>query len=106
MLRLSEEVGEVAQAVFGATGQNPRKRTSHAWQNGESELCDVVITALVALRTLTPGRREVFHAPSGGVAERPLGPSRRATEGRRSAVRVSRPRDRRRSRGREIVPVR
>ncbi|WP_030563953.1 MazG-like family protein [Streptomyces aureocirculatus] len=54
MLKLSEEVGEVAQAVIGATGQNPRKGTTHSWEDVQSELCDVVITALVALRTLTP----------------------------------------------------
>jgi hypothetical protein len=29
MLKLSEEVGEVAQAVIGATGQNPRKGVTH-----------------------------------------------------------------------------
>ncbi|WP_442815879.1 MazG-like family protein [Streptomyces sp. NBC_01768] len=30
MLKLSEEVGEVAQAVIGATGQNPRKGATHS----------------------------------------------------------------------------
>ncbi|MFF3287323.1 MazG-like family protein [Streptomyces sp. NPDC003023] len=30
VLKLSEEVGEVAQAVIGAKGQNPRKGTSHS----------------------------------------------------------------------------
>lgn len=54
MLKLSEEVGEVAQAVIGATGQNPRKGTTHTWDDVQSELCDVVISALVVLRTLTP----------------------------------------------------
>ncbi|MCZ9339643.1 MazG-like family protein, partial [Streptomyces sp. TRM76130] len=57
MLKLSEEVGEVAEAVIGATGQNPRKGTTHTWQDVEAELCDVAITALVALRTLTPEAR-------------------------------------------------
>ncbi|MEU6812360.1 MazG-like family protein [Streptomyces sp. NPDC046831] len=60
MLKLSEEVGEAAQAVIGATGQNPRKGASHTWEDVQAELCDVVITALVALRTLTPDTREVF----------------------------------------------
>ncbi|MFE7959389.1 MULTISPECIES: MazG-like family protein [unclassified Streptomyces] len=60
VLKLSEEVGEVAQAVIGATGQNPRKGASHSWADVEGELCDVVITALVALRTLTPDARAVF----------------------------------------------
>ncbi|MFA3838092.1 MazG-like family protein [Streptomyces sp. NPDC056910] len=72
MLKLSEEVGEVAQAVIGATGQNPRKGESHSWQDVESELCDVVVTALVALRTLTPQAPEVLAAHLRRVAERSL----------------------------------
>jgi NTP pyrophosphatase (non-canonical NTP hydrolase) len=75
MLKLSEEVGEVAQAVIGATGQNPRKGTTHTWDDVQSELCDVVITALVALRTLTPETREVFDRHLNRVMERSLGPS-------------------------------
>lgn len=72
MLKLSEEVGEAAQAVIGATGQNPRKGTSHTWEDVQGELCDVVITALVALRTLTPEAEEVFAGHLGRVAERSL----------------------------------
>ncbi|WNZ12114.1 MazG-like family protein [Streptomyces sp. 11x1] len=74
MLKLQEEVGEVAQAVIGATGQNPRKGTTHTWDDVQSELCDVVITALVALRTLTPDARAVFDAHLAGVTARSLGP--------------------------------
>lgn len=73
MLKLSEEVGEVAQAVIGATGQNPRKGVTHTWEDVEGELCDVVITALVALRTLTPDTREVFDRHLARVTERSLG---------------------------------
>lgn len=73
MLKLSEEVGEVAQAVIGATGQNPRKGVSHSWEDVQAELCDVVITALVALRTLTPEAREVFTRHLARVTERSLG---------------------------------
>ncbi|RVU26197.1 hypothetical protein EOT10_11530 [Streptomyces antnestii] len=72
VLKLSEEVGEVAEAVIGATGQNPRKGESHSWQDVEAELCDVVVTALVALRTLTPDAPEVFAAHLRKVAERSL----------------------------------
>ncbi|WP_395571648.1 MazG-like family protein [Streptomyces sp. BK79] len=70
MLKLSEEVGEVAEAVIGATGQNPRKGVTHTWDDVEAELCDVVITAMVALRTLTPQAREVFARHLARVAER------------------------------------
>ncbi|MGW0368566.1 MazG-like family protein [Streptomyces coeruleorubidus] len=60
ILKLSEEVGEVAEAVIGATGQNPRKGMTHTWDDVQAELCDVVITALMALRSLTPEAREIF----------------------------------------------
>ncbi|MBD9703236.1 MULTISPECIES: MazG-like family protein [Streptomyces] len=76
MLKLQEEVGEVAQAVIGATGQNPRKGTTHTWDDVQAELCDVVITALVALRTLTPDARAVFASHLAGVTARSLGPRR------------------------------
>lgn len=73
ILKLSEEVGEVSEAVIGATGQNPRKGVTHTWEDVEAELCDVVITALVALRTLTPEAREVFGGHLGRVLERSAG---------------------------------
>ncbi|MFD4562723.1 MazG-like family protein [Streptomyces sp. NPDC058469] len=75
VLKLSEEVGEVAEAVIGATGQNPRKGVTHTWDDVQAELCDVVITALVALRTLTPDTQEVFTRHLARVMERSLGPS-------------------------------
>ncbi|GAB2750212.1 MazG-like family protein [Streptomyces bullii] len=73
ILKLSEEVGEVAEAVIGATGQNPRKGVTHSWDDVQAELCDVVITALVALRTLTPEARAVFGHHLERVRERSLG---------------------------------
>lgn len=73
ILKLSEEVGEVAEAVIGATGQNPRKGSSHTWEDVQAELCDVVITTLVVLRTLTPEAREVLTEHVGRVRERSLG---------------------------------
>ncbi|MFE7772505.1 MazG-like family protein [Streptomyces sp. NPDC057445] len=74
VLKLSEEVGEVAQAVIGATGQNPRKGVTHTWQDVESELCDVIVTAMVALRTLNPGAPLVFENHLRGLAARASGP--------------------------------
>jgi len=70
ILKLSEEVGEVAQAVIGATGQNPRKGVTHTWADVEAELCDVAITALVALRTLNPEARQVFSEHLARVRDR------------------------------------
>ncbi|WP_374986887.1 MazG-like family protein [Streptomyces fradiae] len=62
ILKLSEEVGEVAEAVIGAYGHNPRKGASHTWDDVRAELCDVIITAMIALRTLTPDAPAVFAA--------------------------------------------
>ncbi|MEU9730135.1 MazG-like family protein [Streptomyces sp. NPDC048002] len=73
VLKLSEEVGEVAEAVIGATGRNPRKGTTHTWDDVRAELCDVAITALVALRTLTPEPGEVFTHHLNRVRQRSLG---------------------------------
>ncbi|MER6050310.1 MazG-like family protein [Streptomyces sp. NPDC001793] len=70
LLKLSEEAGEVAQAVIGATGQNPRKGRSHTWDDVHAELCDVIVTAMVALRTLTPEARQVFAGHLRRVAKR------------------------------------
>lgn len=75
ILKLSEEVGEVSEAVIGVTGQNPRKGVTHTWDDVQAELCDVVITALIALRTLTPDAQEVFTRHLARVMDRSLGPS-------------------------------
>lgn len=90
VLKLSEEVGEVAQAVIGATGQNPRKGTTHSWDDVGSELCDVALTALVALRSLTPDAGEVFTRHVAKVAARSLGQDAPAVGQERRAVPPSR----------------
>ncbi|WP_448317900.1 MazG-like family protein [Streptomyces sp. CO7] len=70
VLKLSEEVGETAQAVIGAMGHNPRKGVTHDWDDVRAELCDVALSALVALRILTPDAGEVFTAHVEGVRRR------------------------------------
>ncbi|MFF8956834.1 MazG-like family protein [Streptomyces sp. NPDC014894] len=72
VLKLSEEVGEAARAVIGATGQNPRKGVTHDWEDVQSELSDVIITAMVALRTLTPDAPAVLEDRVSAVAARSL----------------------------------
>ncbi|UQI46406.1 MazG-like family protein [Streptomyces sp. HU2014] len=72
VLKLTEEIGEVAQAVIGATRYNPRKGASHTWHDVEQELCDVILTAMVALRTLTPDAGKVFAERLEHVASRSL----------------------------------
>ncbi|MEU1667237.1 MazG-like family protein [Streptomyces sparsogenes] len=73
VLKISEEAGEVAEAVHGALGGNPRKGASHTWADVERELCDVILTAMVALASLTPDARKVFEEHVSYVADRSLG---------------------------------
>jgi len=70
ILKITEEAGEVAEALIGVTGQNPRKGFSHSWQDVERELCDVIITAMVALTRINPEARSAFAAHLSAVAER------------------------------------
>ncbi|MBS2965531.1 MazG-like family protein [Actinocrinis puniceicyclus] len=73
VMKLSEEVGEATQAVIGALGANPRKGVTHTWLDVEHELCDVIVTAMVALSTLNPDARAVFAERLDHVATRSLG---------------------------------
>lgn len=75
IMKLTEEAGEVTQAVIGTLGQNPRKGVTHTWDDVQAELCDVMFTAMVALTTLTPDARKVFDEHLARVAGRPLLPS-------------------------------
>lgn len=72
ILKLSEEVGEVAQAAMGADSANPRKGRSHTWEDVQHELCDVMLTSMVALLTLTPDAAKVFQERIEAVAVRSL----------------------------------
>jgi hypothetical protein len=49
----TEEVGEVSQAWIGVTGQNPRKGVTHTIAAVRDELCDVILTAAVALGSVS-----------------------------------------------------
>jgi NTP pyrophosphatase (non-canonical NTP hydrolase) len=78
IMKLTEEAGEVTQAVTGTLGQNPRKGVTHTWEDVQAELCDVIFTAMVALTTLTPDARETFNGHLARVTSRSLGTSRAA----------------------------
>lgn len=54
LLKLQEEAGEVAQAFIGYTGANARKGVTHTETDVAKELCDVVITAMVAMHDFVP----------------------------------------------------
>ncbi|MFD7259802.1 MazG-like family protein [Streptomyces sp. NPDC059874] len=60
VLKIGEEFGEAAQAVIGAKGTNPRKGHSHSWEDVHDEVCDVIITGMVALARMRPDAAEYF----------------------------------------------
>lgn len=61
LFKLSEELGEVAQAYIGLTGANARKGVTHDEHDIAKELADVVITAMVAMHDWTPSPDIFMH---------------------------------------------
>jgi hypothetical protein len=49
LLKLTEEVGEAAEALIGMQGLNSRKETCRSRDDLLAELSDVIITAAVAM---------------------------------------------------------
>jgi NTP pyrophosphatase (non-canonical NTP hydrolase) len=80
IMKLTEEAGEVTQAVTGTLGQNPRKGVTHTWEDVEAELCDVILTAMVALTTVSPDARNTFNRHLTRVADRSLSTPRVAAD--------------------------
>ncbi|MFI1017565.1 MazG-like family protein [Streptomyces sp. NPDC020965] len=74
VLKIGEEYGEVAEAVHGALGTNPRKGPSHSWDDVRNELIDVAVTALVALATLDADGEAEFDARLQYLVDRALPP--------------------------------
>jgi NTP pyrophosphatase (non-canonical NTP hydrolase) len=72
VLKIGEEFGEVAEALHGAMHANPRKGESHSWDDVYKELCDVTITALIALASLTPDAAKFFDERLQHIADRSL----------------------------------
>ncbi|MCX5174295.1 MazG-like family protein [Streptomyces virginiae] len=62
VLKIGEEFGEAAQAVIGVHGTNPRKGTSHSWDDVQAEVADTAITALVTLARMRPNDAADFFA--------------------------------------------
>ena len=75
ILKLAEEVGEVAQAWIGVTGQNPRKGVTHTHPQVQDELCDVIVTAAVALASLIDNPDYVLDQKLAAIAARPRTPA-------------------------------
>lgn len=74
LLKLTEEVGEVAQAWIGVQGQNPRKGVTHTRQDVADELCDVIVTAVVALTSVVDDPAGHLDAKLARIAARPRTP--------------------------------
>ncbi|MFG2406859.1 MazG-like family protein [Streptomyces brevispora] len=72
VLKIGEEFGEAAQALTGVLGANPRKGKSHTWQDVEKELSDVIVTAMVALSTITSDAPKVLDARVRQLVDRVL----------------------------------
>ena len=74
LFKLVEEIGEVAEAVIGYTGQNPRKGFSHTLSDITAELADVILTAMVAMASINPCWYEVLTAAVVAKTKRLLTP--------------------------------
>lgn len=70
LMKLTEEVGEVVQAYIGYTGANKRKGVTHSELDIAKELCDVIITAMVALHDWVDQPELFLEAHLLGVSER------------------------------------
>jgi NTP pyrophosphatase (non-canonical NTP hydrolase) len=55
ILKLTEEVGEAAEAFIGVHGLNARKGVCHSREDLLDELADVIITAAVAMSAVANG---------------------------------------------------
>lgn len=55
-MKVQEEAGELAAALIGITGQNPRKGVTHTWDDAVKEAIDVAMSALVFVETIQPGQ--------------------------------------------------
>lgn len=70
LLKVQEEAGEVAQAVIGFAGANKRKGVTHSETDVAKELCDVVISAMVALHDWTGSPETLLKAQLQVLVER------------------------------------
>ncbi|MER7582317.1 MazG-like family protein [Kitasatospora sp. NPDC097691] len=59
-LKLAEESGEVAEAVIGVLGMNPRKGHSHTLEQVHAEACDAAVTALILIARTGADPEAVF----------------------------------------------
>ena len=70
VMRIAEEAGEAVAAYLGLPGANPRKGLTATPDELAGELCDVVLTALIALATITGGTPQAESRLAAHVAAR------------------------------------
>ncbi|MFI0487649.1 MazG-like family protein [Actinomadura sp. 9N215] len=73
IMKIGEEFGEVVNAHIGTIGQNPRKGTYATRSDVAKELCDVIVTAMVALNSMTGNvdeTRDIFGSHLAGLLSR------------------------------------
>lgn len=70
LMKVTEEAGEAVAAYIGTVGQNPRKGRTHTADDVAAELCDVALTALVALHSFTDDPEAMFREHLAAVAAR------------------------------------
>lgn len=70
LMKIGEEFGEVVSAYIGEQGLNKRKGNSHTPEDVANELCDVIITAFVALFDYVPYPVSYFDAALERVCHR------------------------------------
>ena len=70
VMKIAGEAGEAVAAYSGVTGNNPRKGVTATPDELASELCDVILAALVALATVTGGTPQAESALTRHVAAR------------------------------------
>lgn len=70
IMKIGEEFGEAVQARIGELGQNPRKPASHTRDDLADELCDVIVTAMVALGSVVDNPQGMFEAKLRKISDR------------------------------------
>jgi hypothetical protein len=59
-MKVQEEAGELAAALIGILGQNPRKGITHTTNDAINEAIDVAISALVFIESVEPGQLDTI----------------------------------------------
>lgn len=70
IIKIQEELGEVAEAYVGYVGINPRKGITHDLQSIAEELADVIVTAALAIRYAGFGINQILEAQEKKTRER------------------------------------